>query len=815
MQAIAAVARSELRRRWPGTIGVALLVGIVGAIVLSGVAGARRSDSALQRFNAYSRSADIEVTTGAPAPGQRAALERQLTSFSQTPGVAALAVLRLFAIQPADPAVQYLAMGAATDARTMNHLVDRPRLISGRLANPAAPDEVNVSQPFAQLDHLRVGGTFPIVSWTTAQVARMFAAGNFTAPGGPKISLHVVGIVRRPLDLGERGAQGGVVILQPAFIAKYGNEIGTFSGYAMRIRTHTPAQAPGVTARAQALFAKNPNFEIQNLNIDNTGASDAIHVLAVALFIFAAVGALAGVVAISVILNRELSFARREQSSLLALGMSRRQRFAASGLRVALIATGSLLIAVCGAVALSPIYPFGIARRADPNVGLHADWLVLGVGVLAILVVVAAIGVASAWRASRVTATDRVAREATWATRTVELGGNAGLPVSVIAGLRMALESGRGDRSVPVRSAFLAAVFAVAGMTAVIVFAASLSHLASTPAVYGSRFQFKVISTSDPSCDNNDAGVSKVAGVAALDAICYNNIQLDGKANVGFGDQPIRGSIGPEVVAGVAPSEPDEVALGAKTLGVLHDRIGGTVSAAGPGGHAVYKIVGEVVFPELGDPQPVADGAWFTQRGFDTLLGPMTNPSQENFTRYLVGTFAAGADRAAVGARVRKLTFDPQAPKSAGLVGPEKPTEVSRLDQIDWFPGTLAALLAFLALVAFAHTIVTSTRRRRRELALLKTLGFQRRQVRFAVAWQATTLAAAGVVVGVPIGLLLGSVIWRAVATGVGVPTVSVVPVPLLVITLAAFAVLAVNLVAFLPARAAARLRPAIALRTE
>ena len=129
---VAFVAWREIRRRWLGTIAAALLVGIVGAAVLSTVAGARRSDSALARFNAYSRSADIELTLDTPSAAQMAA-------FRRTPGIAALAVLRLYAIQPTNLPVQNPAIGAPING-TMNNAVDRPRLISGRLENPAVAD---------------------------------------------------------------------------------------------------------------------------------------------------------------------------------------------------------------------------------------------------------------------------------------------------------------------------------------------------------------------------------------------------------------------------------------------------------------------------------------------------------------------------------------------------------------------------------------------------------------------------------------------------------------------------------------------------
>jgi uncharacterized membrane protein YeaQ/YmgE (transglycosylase-associated protein family) len=50
------LAGSEIHRRLRSTIALALLVGIIGAIVLATAAGARRSGSALDRFKVYSHS---------------------------------------------------------------------------------------------------------------------------------------------------------------------------------------------------------------------------------------------------------------------------------------------------------------------------------------------------------------------------------------------------------------------------------------------------------------------------------------------------------------------------------------------------------------------------------------------------------------------------------------------------------------------------------------------------------------------------------------------------------------------------------------
>jgi ABC-type lipoprotein release transport system permease subunit len=116
--------------------------------------------------------------------------------------------------------------------------------------------------------------------------------------------------------------------------------------------------------------------------------------------------------------------------------------------------------------------------------------------------------------------------------------------------------------------------------------------------------------------------------------------------------------------------------------------------------------------------------------------------------------------------------------------------------------------------VAVGHALVTAVWRRRRDLALLKTLGFDRRQVRATIAWQATTLAVVGLLVGVPLGTVVGRLAWGVVASGLGVATDATVPA-LVVLVLAPAALIVANLIAVLPARAAARTRPALVLRSE
>jgi predicted lysophospholipase L1 biosynthesis ABC-type transport system permease subunit len=192
-----------------------------------------------------------------------------------------------------------------------------------------------------------------------------------------------------------------------------------------------------------------------------------------------------------------------------------------------------------------------------------------------------------------------------------------------------------------------------------------------------------------------------------------------------------------------------------------------------------------------------------TESGLERVADP------SNASRYLLMRFAPGADRAAIEHHIAQDAQDFASP-----VGVVVPPEVDRLRQIDWFPAVIAGFLAALALIAVGHALVTAVRRRRRDLALLKTLGFDRRQVRATIAWQATTLAVVGLVIGIPTGIVLGRLVWQAIADSTGVSTSITVPGFALAATAVA-AVLLANLMASIPARVAARTRPAVTLRTE
>ena len=61
-----------------------------------------------------------------------------------------------------------------------------------------------------------------------------------------------------------------------------------------------------------------------------------------------------------------------------------------------------------------------------------------------------------------------------------------------------------------------------------------------------------------------------------------------------------------------------------------------------------------------------------------------------------------------------------------GAAVPSRPADVANWGRVSGFPyGGLAALIAAAAAALLAHALATSIRRRRRDLAILKTLGLR------------------------------------------------------------------------------------------
>jgi predicted lysophospholipase L1 biosynthesis ABC-type transport system permease subunit len=123
-------------------------------------------------------------------------------------------------------------------------------------------------------------------------------------------------------------------------------------------------------------------------------------------------------------------------------------------------------------------------------------------------------------------------------------------------------------------------------------------------------------------------------------------------------------------------------------------------------------------------------------------------------------------------------------------------------------------LVALLGLAAIAYTIGASIRRRRRDFAILQAMGLTTRQLFQTLTCQAMTITLIALLVGVPLGVALGRISWRAFAQGLGVGPDAVIPVGPLTVGAATSVAVTIGIAAsfFTSLR---RTQPTVVLRTE
>jgi FtsX-like permease family len=294
---------------------------------------------------------------------------------------------------------------------------------------------------------------------------------------------------------------------------------------------------------------------------------------------------------------------------------------------------------------------------------------------------------------------------------------------------------------------------------------------------------------------------------------------------------PVHGDGYLTMLAGQPPANADEIALGAQTMRALGVRIGQTVLTRvvwatgdpGPATTRVLRVTGTVVLPDFGQSGLSSD----TDLGNGAVVSPtllsVANPTgvpgctTGRTTCYSLFLFRyrPGTDATATSTRLLAATAKAGCPYgSCTVTTDQRPGEIRNYAAIRDTPLVLAAVLIVLAVGTLAHVLLTGVRRRRRDLAVLKTLGFTRWEVLRTVAWEASALAAAALVVGIPLGVIAGRVAWALFADATGIASQATVNVPIVLLAIPATLLLA-NIIAAWPGWTAARLRPATVLRAE
>ncbi len=818
--------RAGFHRRWPGYLSIVLLIGSVGGVAMASIAGARRTDTSFQKFLQSTNPSDLSFISGLFHPDPTGYDPSLIKKISHLPHVSLIESEAGYSAERVGPKgypISWSPTGGLKQVTLYSSIdgvffkMDRLVVLRGRLPNPANAHQVAMTADAAQLMGLHLGSKFRlgivgnVQSLSNCQRCKPFFRTVVTVVG---IVTSSAGLVVDDTDVSP------TIIATPAFTKPMLKCCADPTISNLRI-SGGPRELPVVEAEITRILPHGiPQLFTATSSVSQATAQRVIRPEAIALGIFGLIVSLVTLIISLQLLGRQLRLGGDELEVVRALGGGPLMT-SFDGL---IGAVGAVLIGsvLAGAVAflLSPLAPIGPVRPVYPTPGLAFDGLVIGLGILVLVVLLIAIAVAISFHRAPHRVARRSARGVAHSSKSVRAAMVAGLPAPAVCGIRFALVPGDGRQASPVRSAVVGSVVAVSVVVATLIFGSSLDTLVSRPPLYGWNWTVVMAAA-------GGVGVMPLAqtkkelnhdpDVVAWSGYDFAQLQFNGHTESVLGTRP-GATVMPPLLSGHGVDGPDQVVLGAQTLAQLHKKVGETVVvSAGSGEATTLRIVGTATMPAIGGSQhtELGTGAVLdfqlipkSARNIFNLPGGGTNTV---FIRMKTPTTAAALHRL----HKIDLVLQNAAQDEIGLVSkPARPAEVANAGTLRATPAYLAFALAGAAVVALGLTLVASVRRRRRDVALLKALGFTQRQLAATVAWQATVAAVIGLVVGVPVGVLIGRELWTLFARSIYVvpePTVPIIPVVLVVVGALLFA----NLVALLPGRSAARTSAALVLRAE
>jgi ABC-type lipoprotein release transport system permease subunit len=812
MAAVWMRARSQLRHHWAATVGLAVVVGLAGGIVLAAVAAAGRTDAAFPAFVEAARGSEAAMfgsdwgdPEGAVPLRDWAAAQPHVVDAARSTAV----ILQVEHPRMPRALRRHLGWLQLDPGYPM---AGHPLVVHGRMPAPRAALEVAIDEELAERTGIGVGDELPIGLFTAAQFDEAGEGASVT-PAGPHATMRVTGIVRQPFDLVPvHRDQSNIYVdssdlyLTSGFWDRFGPDLSTY-GYGVDVRFDSPAAVAGFKASAKRHFGAKASFDTPGFGGGESSIASVRQTVSLqvkAILFFAGLTTVAALVLLGQTLGRQIRLETDDAAILRSVGFSRREVVLSVLLRSAVIGVAGAALAVVIAIALSPLAPVGLARRSSLSHPVWVDAAVLGIGAPVVFLFVVLASVPSSWRVVRPDPV-RVRRPSALAAAV----SAASAPPPVTTGVELALRPGSGRGAVPVRTALVTATISMMALTAAATYASSAAGVTGHPDRYGVTWDVSVGNFASPGAAAAGARVlARTDGVAGWSGITTNAVSVDGHALPGVLLRRDRGDVGPLVTEGRLPVAPHEVALGRGSMRSLHLHVGDRVHVTADGleGAVPATVVGTVVLNTAGVDSSVTpgDGALFDD---SIVTGGFHASADDAPPQVFVVRFAPGADRAAT-MRALEQAFP------SSTVRPLTPADVDRLAQVAALPWLLGGVIGFLGAAATAHAVLSAVRRRRGELAVLKTVGFVRRQVSATIAAQASTFAAVAIVVGVPLGIVTGRVAWRAVAAGIGLDPVVVVPLAL-VVAIVFGTLLAVNVIAAIPGVMARRIRPAVALRAE
>lgn len=772
-----------LRVRRLATAALSLTVAAVVGVVLAFAAGAERTSTVADRYtSARGDTFDgrIYQEDGRPRTAQVAALPGAESVDSMTFVFGAM--FRPGSSETLE-GIEFSGSYGATGAQ----------LVSGRDANPQVAGEFVATRTFIDANHAAIGDTFVLktLSQEQADTNGFNLEGD---PAGPTVEAVLVGVIDGPSSLDD-----------PTPTAIFSSALLDDPRVGINVTIISVGFGPGMDLdafRAQLdTLPDSRSLSLEKGVLVSAAVRKAAGAQALGLWALTAVAAIAAIVVLAQLITRQVRLSDAERTRLSSIGYVDRQIIWESMGRAAIPVLTGTLLGVAAAATASGVFPTGFARRIEPHPGSRLDLGVLLPGALAVVIALA-VCILATLLISRLTSSRN-----TKLTMPIEAIATRAGSATASTGLRFAFGRREHDRG-SMRTVVIGLSLILICLIAALTFATSLVRLVDQPARYGVNYDFMIgNSGADSLADNLRSSLESDADVDAV--LLYS----EGQARFGsatlrlVGMQPVKGEVAPAVLAGRLPVSGNEIALGRLAATALHVKVGGDLSLDGDNGTQEFHVTGLAVVPSLGLNEGIGQDGLLTAPGLARL-----NP-----TAPVMAAAVSIRDGAPVDV-VQRLARLAGASESDIASGNEPagsvPSAIVNVARVRAIPFVLAALLAALALLTVGHTMLTSVQSRRRDVAILRSIGADRRWIARAVHWQATAFTVLPVLIGVPLGLILGRIVFRSFADSIGTVNDASIPVLLTLAVVAGLVVIA-NLIASVPAHRADRMTPALLLRPE
>jgi len=840
--------RSTFRSRLGGYASLAAVLGLLGGTAMASVSTARQTQSSFPALLSATSASDLlvsiyDITADTGLPSHYS--PEFNTRISRLPGVTRMESAITLNASPlnADGTPDTEVTSQITSLGSISGLyfqADRPGVVRGRMPDPNRRDEFVMTPAASRLLGLHVGDSLSIGFYSNAALASPQFGTQRVRPM-LTIRPRLVGLV----TFSNQIVQDDVDRLQPPLLFP---PALTKAVLALSPDTDGPslfgiAVAGGsrrvAAVKRELLRALPPTSgaSFQQRSLVQSKVEASVRPESIALAVFGGIAAAAAIVISVLMISRQQRAIDEELRVLRAVGADPALT-ALDGIPgiAAAVAVG-VTVAAGGAVLVSPLAPLGPVRTVFPAHGVVPDWAVLGLGICVLMLVPVLAALVQGRRAAPHRAARRSSRLPPKASALATAAASAGAPLPAVVGLRLALEPGRGPTAVPVRSTLVGAVLGVAAITATLTFGSGLHTLVNHPRLYGWNWTFAISATNvvPPQATtqlDSDPAVEEWSGYHQA------SVQIDGEIVPILLGAP-GSAVAPPLLSGHGVDAEGQIVLGASTLADLHKAIGDKVVVTyGKASDFPFyipptrlTIVGTATLPAISKPGNGQDhltigrGAVVTtnllpapfQSVFENPIATLNGPELALVRMRPAGITAQRAAAQLIADRANKAFAD----LPGGAVGNhvvvldvERPAQIANFKSMGAVPLLLAGGSALGVVVALTSSTAVSVRRRRRELAIMKALGFTRGQLAGSVAVQTSVAALLGIVAGIPLGIAGGRVIWTEFAQQIYVVPSATVPWASIAIVAAA-ALLLANIAGALPGRAASRVSTAAVLRGE